>query len=56
MRYELFEEVYSISSNDFREHRQVRVLNRADAEILRVVFYISTKRARLRESPGLYES
>ena len=30
MRYELFEEVYSISSNDFREHRQVRVLNRAD--------------------------
>ena len=56
MRYELFEEVYSISSNDVCEHRQVIVLNRADAEILRIVFYISTKRARLRESPGLYES
>ena len=30
MRYELFEEVYSISSNDVREHRQVGVLNRAE--------------------------
>ena len=41
MRYELFEEVYSISSNDFREHRQVRVLNRADDdEILRVPFAV----------------
>ena len=25
MRYELFEEVYSISSNDIREQRQVRL-------------------------------
>ena len=32
MRYELFEEVLSISSNDIREHDDVRVLIEGDDE------------------------
>ena len=54
----MFEEVFSISSNDVHEQckrnttKRRRWMKWNDPSEF---FYVSTKRARLRESPGLYE-
>ena len=42
MMYELFDEVFSISSNDIREHDKVRVLIEGGDESVRIIFYLST--------------
>ena len=52
MRYELFEEVFSISSNDIREHDKVRVPIEGGDETKKVFvfFYLSMMYCELLKS------